>query len=218
MRLTRLLKNLLHRTRVEQDLDDELRGFVEMAADERRRAGVPDAEARRAALVELQGLEQVKERVRDVSAGALSSNSPGIGCRPAHAGRNRGVTIAAVLTLALGIGATTAIFSIVDTIVFRPLPYGDADRLVKIWASGAAPTDNMALAEFEEMAEQRGVFESLAADDGMDFTVMTVDGGRESANGALVTAGWLNTLAVHPVLGRGFLPDEGQPGRGRWSS
>ena len=70
-RISRVLKNLFPRTRVEQDLDDELRSYIEMAAEERRGAGMPDHEARPATLIELGGVEQVRESVRDVRAGAL---------------------------------------------------------------------------------------------------------------------------------------------------
>ena len=88
------------------------------------------------------------------------------------AARNRGFTTAAVLTLALGTGAATATFSVVDAIVFRPLPYADADRLVKIWGSTAAePIDNMSLADLNDISERSGVFEQVAGDDGTGFKV-----------------------------------------------
>ena len=127
--------------------------------------------------------------------------------------RNRGFTTAAILTLALGIGAATATFSIVDAIVFRPLPYAAADRLVKIWGSSAAdPIDNMALADFIDIGERRSVFEQVAADDGMGFKV-EFGGALHDALGALVTPEWLSTLGVQPALGRGFLAEEFQAGR-----
>ena len=129
------------------------------------------------------------------------------------AARNRGFTAAAILTLALGTGAATATFSIVDAIVFRPLPYAAADRLVKIWGSSAAdPVDNMALADFIDIGERRTVFEQVAADDGMGFRI-EFRGALHDALGATVTPQWLSALGVRPVLGRGFLPDEFQAGR-----
>ena len=128
------------------------------------------------------------------------------------AARHRGFTAAAVLTLALGIGAATATFSLVDAIVFRPLPYANADRLVKIWgASAAEPIDNMALADLIDISERTGTFELVAGDDGMGFKV-EASGSFHFASGALVTERWLPTLGVRPVIGRGFLPQEFQPG------
>jgi putative ABC transport system permease protein len=128
------------------------------------------------------------------------------------AGRNRGFTAAAILTLALGIGAATATFSLVDAIVFRPLPYADADRLVKIWGGSAAePIDNMSLADLIDISERTGTFELVAGDDGMGFKVES-GGSFHFASGGLVTAQWLPTLGVRPVIGRGFLPEEFQPG------
>ena len=217
VRLTRLLKNLVCRNRVEQDLDDELRGFVEMAADERRRAGVPDGEARRAALVELGGVEQVRESVRDARAGALLDQlRQDLLYAIRILGRNRGFTAVAVTTLALGIGANTAIFSIVDTVVFRPLPYEDAGRLVKIWGSGSAePIDNVSFPDFVDIRDQTTVFEQVAADDGTDFTVTPVGGPRQPIAGALVTSEWLSTLGVQPLVGRGFVLDDERPGNDR---
>jgi putative ABC transport system permease protein len=143
-------------------------------------------------------MEQLR---RDVSYGARM------------AGRNPGFTAAAVLTLALGIGAATAIFSVADAIVFRPLPYADVDRLVKIWGRSAAdPVDNMSLADFKDVSERSAIFEQVAGDDGMGFRVQS-DGSSHFVDGALVTPQWLSTLGVRPVLGRGFLPEEFQPGR-----
>ena len=129
------------------------------------------------------------------------------------AARHRGFTATAVLTLALGIGAATATFSLVDAIVFRPLPYADADRLVKIWgASAADPIDNMSLADLIDIAARTGTFELVAGDDGTGFKV-EASGSFHFALGGLVTEQWLPTLGVRPVIGRGFLPEEFQPGR-----
>jgi putative ABC transport system permease protein len=130
--------------------------------------------------------------------------------------RNRGLTAVAVTTLALGIGANTAIFSIVDTVVFRPLPYKDAGRLVKIWGSEErSPGDNVSYPDFADIRDQNDVFEQVAADDGKQLTIVLPDGSRRSLDGAVVTTAWLSTLGAQPILGRGFVPDDEQPGRDR---
>ena len=127
--------------------------------------------------------------------------------------RNPGFTTAAVLTLGLGIGVTTTTFTVADAIIFRPLPYAQPERLVKIWGrSSAHPADNMALADFTGVTDLTAIFERVGADDGMG---VRVEDGEAShpASVALVTAEWLSTLGVRPVLGRGFLAEEFRPGR-----
>jgi predicted permease len=209
-----LFRNLFRRKRVEQDLDDELRAFIDMAADEKRGAGLTEAEARRAALLELGGVEQVKESVRDVRAGVLVDQlRQDLVYAIRMLGRHRGFTAVAVATLALGIGANTAMFSVVDTVVFRSLPYKDGGRLVKIWGSGSAePIDNVSFPDFIDIRDQNGVFEQVAADDGTDFTLTPAGGPRQPIAGALVTSTWLSTLGVQPALGRGFVPDDERSG------
>jgi putative ABC transport system permease protein len=125
--------------------------------------------------------------------------------------RNPGFTTAAVVTLGLGIGVTTTTFTVADAIIFRPLPYAQPERLVKVWGrSSAHPTDNMALADFTGVEGLTAIFEQVGADDGMG---VRVEDGQTShaANGALVTAEWLTTLGVRPALGRGFLAEEFLP-------
>jgi putative ABC transport system permease protein len=128
--------------------------------------------------------------------------------------KNAGFTIIAVATLALAIGATTAIFSVVDTVVFRSLPYDEPDRLVKICGTGPrdrACDDDFSLRELESIRERLDIFEAVAADDGMGVTVIRADGTRAPLGVGLVSANWLGTLGVRPVLGRDFTADEAQP-------
>ncbi len=129
--------------------------------------------------------------------------------------KHRGFTIAAVLTVALGIGANTAIFTIVDTVVFRPLPYKDAERLVKIWGTSVEhPIEDVSYADFADIHDQNHVFAAMAADDGEGVTVV-YGGSRESVNAAVVSDAWLPTLGVRPLFGRSFLAEEARPGRDR---
>jgi len=205
------------RRRVEQDLDDELRSYLEMVAEERRGAGVNDAEARRTALVEFGGLEQVRESVRHARAGALIEQLRQDFCYAFRMiGRNRGLTAVAVATLALGIGANSAIFSIVDTVVLRRLPYKNAERLVKIWGSTSGePTDNVSLPDYLDIRAGTDVFAMIAADDGAQFTIPAGDGSSLPISGAQVSGEWLDALGVQPILGRTFARNEGTPGNDR---
>jgi putative ABC transport system permease protein len=134
------LRTLLLSRRVEKDLDDEIRSHLEMLTDENIRAGMPSKEAQLAAQIELGGVEQVKEQVREERFGnwlhsVLSDGRYGI----RQLRKNPGFTTVAILTLALGIGATTAIFSVVNSVVLQPLPFKDSARLVIFHATDTPP-------------------------------------------------------------------------------
>ena len=131
--LRALWRNLTRRRTVERDLDDEIRAYREMLEDEKRAAGMDEPSARRAALVELGGATQVKEEVRDVRMGVLIEQIAAE-IRQSLRGlrRNPGLTILGALMLALGMGASTAVFSIFESALLEPLPFRDAVSLVEL--------------------------------------------------------------------------------------
>src|SRR5437870_402411 len=135
-RLVHLLEYLFRRRRLEDDLDEELRSSFEMMVDQFVARGMPLAEARRAAQLEFEGLDQVKEKVRD---GLVGSAVQGFlqDARYAWRGLRRRPSFALIslVTLALGIGVNTAVFSVFYAVLLRPLPYGNPEQLVLIWAS-----------------------------------------------------------------------------------
>ena len=129
--------------------------------------------------------------------------------------KHRGVTAIAVLTLALGIGANTAIFSVVNTVLLNPLPYKDPDRLVSLWEN--VPVQGRwraAPANFFDWKKQNTVFEDVVAFGGSAMT-LTGDGEPEQLHGARVSSGYFSVVGVEPVLGRSFALEEHEPGKGQ---
>src|SRR5215831_4522492 len=133
-RIASFFRNLLRRRAVEQALDDELQSAVELLTQEKMKQGLSHAEAHRQALIELGGVEQVKEEVRAIRSGMfLETFAQDLRYGLRMLRKSPGFTTMAVLTLALGIGANTAIFSLANAAFFRALPYPHAERLAFLW-------------------------------------------------------------------------------------
>jgi putative ABC transport system permease protein len=129
--------------------------------------------------------------------------------------KHRSVTAIAVLTLALGIGANSAIFSVVNAVLLNPLPYRNPDRLVSLWEN--VPTHGrwrVAPANFFDWKKQNTVFENVAAF-GANSLTLTGDGEPEQLTGAFVSDGYFAVVGVDPILGRAFLPEEHEVGKGQ---
>jgi predicted permease len=131
--------------------------------------------------------------------------------------KNPGFTIVAVLTLALGIGANTAIFSVVNAVLLRPLPYPQPDHLVKVWGTFAGiglPNDQnwISAPEFKDLESQNKSFSQIAAIDSANVNLM-INGTPQRMLGYLVSPSFFPMLGVQPKLGRAFLPEESEPGR-----
>jgi putative ABC transport system permease protein len=207
------LRNLFSTRHLEVDLDEEVHSHLAMLAEERIRAGMSPEEAQRAARIELGGIEQVKERVREERVGNWLQSVVS-DCRFAlrQLRKNPGFTIVTVLTLALGIGANTALFTVVESVLLRPLPYAHADRLIYISPVGdntGFPTTSWL--NYRDIQEQSRSFQVVAlyAED-----VAVVEGKNASLSVASprVTPNIFPMLGVEPLLGRTFTEEEGQPG------
>jgi macrolide transport system ATP-binding/permease protein len=209
-----LFGNLLRKQKVEQELDDELQSYVALATDEKIAAGISPAEARRAALKEFGGVEPVKQAVRDGRAGTRLE----VLCQDIRYGwrqmvRNPGVTTAMVVTLALSIGANTAIFSIVNALMLKDLPYARPDRIGTIFwhVEGPDPFDGMSDIEGAQWELLRdnvrsltgAVYSSIASGVNLEAgkNVQYVQAGRVSAR-------YFDVLGIRPGLGRGFTENE----------
>ena len=209
-RLASLWRNVVHRRRRERDLDEEVRAYAAILEDENVARGLSPEEARRQALVEVGGIEQVKENVRAVRMGALLET---VGRDARYAARtlarSPGFTAAAVLALALGIGATTAIFGVVDAVLLRPLPYHQPERLAVVLHGGSDP---VAPANFLDWRREASSFEHMGAAQYWQTNLSGTDR-PERVLGLKVSADTLPLLDVPPLLGRLFAPDEETAGR-----
>ena len=214
-------RRLRHRDRLEGELDRELRDHVERQVAEHLRAGLPEDEARRRARLEFGGLDQVKELCRDVG-GARWLDDLGRDLRYAlrrqFTGRGSGVSVFAVAALALGVGAGTAMFSVLDAVVLQPLPFPREDRLVVGWKTSRtdpARLIELSYPEFLAWQAQSTSFDSLAA---LPTTVygysyvLTGRGDPAAVESARVTGAFFDALAVRPLLGRTFLPADDREG------
>jgi predicted permease len=207
------LRSLVRRRRVERELDDELRYHLERQTEENRARGMGAEEARRAALRALGGVEQRKEECRDARRVSLVEDS----LRDLRHGlrgmaRSPAFTLVAVLTLALGIGANTAIFSVVNGVLLRPLPYADPDRLywVTIDRREIGNRFTLSVADFLIMRERAQSFERLAAVRGERLN-LTGGAEPERVAGMWVTADFFAALGARPAIGRTFLTHEDRP-------
>jgi putative ABC transport system permease protein len=215
-RLASIVRWIARRDRAEQDLNDELQVFIDMAAADEVRDGATAAEARRRAALQLGGLEQAKARVRDGRHGAwldMVGRDIRYGLRQLR--RNPAFSAVAIATLALSIGGITAIFSAFDTILLRPLPYPDADRLVMVWDDMSKSEGDSRFvstpAEWIEWRRRNTVFTDLACSQPGD-AILSGDGEPEQVRARKVTWNLWSVLAVQPALGRAFTEDEDDKG------
>lgn len=212
-------RSLFRRRDVEQELDEELRDHLERKTEEYIAQGLPPEEARYAALRAMDGLEQRKEECRDARGVSLIDNlfqDLRYGLR--MLAKTPGFTAVAILTLALGIGANTAIFTVVNTVLLHPLPYPEPDRIVQLmifspnWASGK--NFNIAsVPEFNVWREQKQVFQEIAAYDYPSRAVnLTGSEPPEQVKALHVSADYFPLFGAPLELGRTFSADEDRPG------
>jgi putative ABC transport system permease protein len=199
----------MRRNRMESDMDVELRFHLEAFAEDLVRSGEPRAEALRRALIEFGGLERVKEEGREArGARILETLLQDLRYGARMLRKSPGFTIVAVLTLALGIGANTAIFSLVDGILLRPLPFAAPQNLVSITGtSGTFPKGG-----FVAMREQVQSLDTAAYFEGHEFN-LTGRGDPVRLSAVLVSAEFFSVLGARPEIGHAFYPGDDTAGR-----
>lgn len=194
-------------------MSDELRYHIDAHTEDLTRLGVPREEAARRARVAFGGVERVKEECRQ-ARGLRLFDELHRDVRFALRGlrKNPGFTAVAVLTLALGIGANTAVFSIVDGVLLNPIPFAEPDRLVSIYGTNASGTKNsISYPNFLDWQRDNRTFEVLAAWRGSSFA-FTGSSDPEVLTGQMVAANFFDVLRVQPLFGRVFLTEEDRLG------
>jgi putative ABC transport system permease protein len=210
------LRSLLRKKAVEEELGSELRFHIERQVEENVAAGMTLEEARRAATCEFGGVEQVKEQCRDsrrVNLVETLVQDLHYGARMLR--KNSGFTAVAVLTLALGIGVNTAIFSMVNALLLHPYDFGNLDSLVRVWETRGMDEGYdarwVAPADAEDFLNGTDVFRNLTTYRDQNFN-LGIEGGVESVLGCRASASFFDVLGRTPAFGRGFAQNEEQPG------
>jgi|CXWL01.1.fsa_nt_gi putative ABC transport system permease protein len=201
---------------LDRRLSEEIQFHIEQQIEKNLRAGMSEGDARKAAHLKFGGVESAREYTRDEFRFAWFhdfARDMRIALRMWK--RSRGAAVVAILTLAIGIGANTAMFSLLSALVLRPLPYPDAERLVSIWDSSEKnPRNEVAFANYVDWKAQQTSFETMGLY--RWWTANITDGGRpERVQGFQFTGDILAALGMKPELGRFFTPEESEPGKER---
>ena len=204
----------------EADLERELRDHLELEADEQKAAGLSPEEAGYAAHRALGNTLKIEEDVRAACGSrCLETFMQDVRYGLRMLRKSPGFTVVAVLTLALGIGANTAIFSVVNAVLLKPLPYPDSNRMAMVflqWPAEGILEGAMGNADFMALQQRQQSFTAVAAFSSPDngFTLTGKDDAVEIP-GSTVTSGFFSVMGEKPILGRTFLPNESDPGQPR---
>lgn len=201
-----------------EDVDEELRVHFEHLIESNLAAGMSSEEAHRSAAIAFGGVEQTREACREQAPERFMDtllNDTRFGLRMVR--KSPGFAAVAIMTLALGIGANTAIFTVIRTVLLKPLQYPNPDRLVRLVLT--VPHRNVAdqafnEVRFEEIRASAQSFTELAAFGPLESFTLSGSGDPEVVSVARVSANFLNILGTRPIQGRSFLPEEDKPGGG----
>ncbi len=223
------LRGLFATDRLERELDDELHAYLEAAIERKMREGMDRERATRAARVEMGSVAAIKDFTRDAGwEVALETSWRDLRHGVRTLRRSPAFAALAILTLALGIGASTAIFSVVDAVVLRALPFDEHDRLVAVGTSRPSPfavplvtlpvqptplLSNIAAQDFLDWRERQEVFAGLAAFSTANLTMREPGSDPEEVRVLRVTSEFFDVLRSRPLLGRGFTPVNEVAGR-----
>jgi putative ABC transport system permease protein len=213
------VRMVFRRREIEADLDEEIRSHLEMQEDDLRRSGMTAGEARESALRDFGGVDRAKERYRDRFRFFVLEDLCHDGLYALRVLRKSpGYTVTAVLTLALGIGASTAIFSVLQAVLLRPLPYRDPGRLAAVWVINTRDLSGTKMfatyADYEEFRRHATSFSEVSAATWAAQTsrVLTGYGLPREVLTIPASANFFDTLGVHAALGRTFNKEDEQRG------
>jgi putative ABC transport system permease protein len=208
------IRSLWRRPAVKREIDDELRFHIEQRMAENIAAGMSPEEAAREARRRFGNVQTIREECRDVRAasfGEVTWQDIRFGLRMLR--KNPGFTAVAVLTLALGIGANTAIFSVINAVLLRPLPYPAPQEIVLLtWQYQRGESDALTARQFAFFRDHNPVFQAIAGCRGGPDLELKTGELCQQATAPRVSAGFFRVLGVNAALGRTFLPDEERSG------
>ncbi|HEX3663357.1 MAG TPA: ABC transporter permease [Acidobacteriaceae bacterium] len=207
---TQRIGNLFRRERVDAEIDAELRSHIDMAVEDAMRAGVPEAEARRTARLRFGNPVTVRETTTGSDAAlGLESLRRDVRYALRQLKKAPGFTAVVIVTLALGIGANTTVFSIVDAVLLRPLPYAHPEQLVQVWSRerGAFSGGAVCYPDFFDWRAQNHAFTNLVSYEDNSGTLTGVERAVH-LDGETVSWNLLPLLGVRPERGHGFRPED----------
>ncbi|HYU46175.1 MAG TPA: ABC transporter permease [Terriglobales bacterium] len=214
------LRSLFRRRRVDRELEDEFRFHLDQLVEEEIAAGVAAEEARRSALRKMGGITQFQEESRDMRrVNYIDDLLRDVRYAARNLRRSPGFATLVVLIMALGIGANTAVFSVVNAVLLKPLSYQDPDRIVTLsdsWRTGEAPTDlskQVSILNFQDWHDQSSSFEAMAYYASRETAVMP-GATAEYARVTSVSPEFFRVFAIEPIAGRFFTAEEMKPGSG----
>src|SRR5215212_6169604 len=216
--MTSLWRNLFHKDRVDQEFTEEVQAYLDLLTEAKIKQGLTPQQARRNALLELGGVEQVQEKVREIRMGQFIETV----WRDVRGGVRVLVhspifTAVTVLSLALGIGANTAIFSVVNGLLLRPLPYPESERIVDVWHTPPQQSfpglDRFSVSpgNYLDWKAQSSAFEQMAV---YTYAGLSLSSSNDplSLTGAAVSSDFFSVLRTNAMQGRTFIPDEERAG------
>lgn len=216
-RVKALVRRILAREQVEDELNEEVDAYLDILTERHMARGLSREQARRAARIEFEGTEQVKERVREIRVGAaIETTLRDFAYAWRVLRRNPAFTIVAILTLALGIGSATTMFSVVHGVLLRPLPYPDADRVAEVtmnFSPQNTPRGPLSMADFLDWRAHSRAFERAEAY-ARNLIILQFDdeGKSEMVPSANVSGGFFRALRATPALGRLIEEQDEKPG------